>query len=154
MCQKCYWIFYPSVHSLSSHNAMESVRKRKMQPRKVSIKTNSYGASFLGKRLGAPGKYPLSPPLLRGLLMSTVTWSVYDVNSSFIFIVLSWSHESKIKYNQGWKNNQKKFSWGYIEHAEIPHLVDKYNCALSKSYSSSFVFLFLTIANSQGTVPK
>ena len=67
--QKCYWIFYPSVHSLSSDNAMEIVRKRK-----VRIKTNlkaSYGAPFLGKSLGAPEKYPLFPPPLRGLLMST-----------------------------------------------------------------------------------
>ena len=31
----------------------------------------SYGAPFLGKSLGAPEKYPLFPPPLRGLLMST-----------------------------------------------------------------------------------
>ena len=68
-------LFYPSVHSLSSDNAMESERKKnslKMQPRKVKIK-KPRGAPFLETSLGATGKYPLLPPTSRWAWLAAST---------------------------------------------------------------------------------
>ena len=57
---KRYWLFYPSVHSSSPDNAMESGRKRnsvKMQPRKSLVES-----LFLKTSLGAGEVSPAVPP--------------------------------------------------------------------------------------------
>ena len=56
--RKCYWLFCPSVHSLSPDNAMEKKKSHENAAQK-KINLKALWGPFLETSLGAPGKYPL-----------------------------------------------------------------------------------------------